>query len=65
MSKELLLDNNPKVDEILRNIEDRVRTRSTFKDQAQVELLSKIKPKNIDEALLDDRWIQTIQEELD
>ncbi|RDY10720.1 hypothetical protein CR513_04717, partial [Mucuna pruriens] len=33
---------------ILRNVEDKVRTQSTFKDQAQMDLLSKVEPKNIE-----------------
>ncbi|RDX78794.1 hypothetical protein CR513_40874, partial [Mucuna pruriens] len=36
----------------------RVRTRSAFKDQAQVALLFELEPKNIDEALMDDGWIK-------
>ncbi|RDX77486.1 hypothetical protein CR513_42384, partial [Mucuna pruriens] len=56
-SKELLLDDKPKIDEILGNIENRVRTRSTFKDQSQIALLLEVEPKNVEEALLDDRWI--------
>ncbi|RDY08300.1 hypothetical protein CR513_07491, partial [Mucuna pruriens] len=40
--------------QIIGNIEDWVRTRLTFKDEAQVALPSKIKPKNREEALLDD-----------
>ncbi|RDX74669.1 hypothetical protein CR513_45554, partial [Mucuna pruriens] len=47
------------------SIEDRVKTRSTFEDQAQVALLSEVEPKNIEKALLDDRWMFTMQEELD
>ncbi|RDX69150.1 hypothetical protein CR513_51773, partial [Mucuna pruriens] len=42
-----------------------IRTRSTFKDQAQMTFLSKVEPKNIEEALLDNRWIFVMQEELD
>ncbi|RDY03343.1 hypothetical protein CR513_13081, partial [Mucuna pruriens] len=36
-----------------------------LKDQAQMAMLSKVEPKNIEEALLDDRWILVMQEELD
>ncbi|RDX94544.1 hypothetical protein CR513_23061, partial [Mucuna pruriens] len=72
MSKESLLDDEPKIDEIetstrnwqmktyhheqqiLRNIEDTIKTQSTFKDQAQMALLSEVEPKNVEEALLDD-----------
>ncbi|RDX63828.1 hypothetical protein CR513_57690, partial [Mucuna pruriens] len=43
----------------------RVRTRSTFKDQSQIALLSEVEPKNIKEALLNDEWILATQEELD
>ncbi|RDX93122.1 hypothetical protein CR513_24661, partial [Mucuna pruriens] len=51
--------------QILGNIEDRVRTCSTFKDQAQMALLLEVEPKNVEEALLDDRWILAMQEEQD
>ncbi|RDY06938.1 hypothetical protein CR513_09011, partial [Mucuna pruriens] len=50
---------------ILGHIEDRVKTRSTFKDQAQMTLLSEFEPKNVEEALLDDKWILAMQKELD
>ncbi|RDY00869.1 putative mitochondrial protein, partial [Mucuna pruriens] len=73
MSKEPLLDDEPKTNEvetflrnwqmktyhleqqILGNVEDRVRTQSTFKDQAQITMLLEVGPKNI----------LTKQEELD
>ncbi|RDX79797.1 hypothetical protein CR513_39734, partial [Mucuna pruriens] len=51
-SKEHDLDNKPK-------------THSTFKDKVQVALLSEVEPKNVEEALLDDGWIEAMQEELD
>ncbi|RDX80083.1 Copia protein, partial [Mucuna pruriens] len=51
--------------QILGNIEDRFRILSTFKDQAQMALLSEVEPKNIEEALLDDGWIFAMQEGLD
>ncbi|RDX92144.1 hypothetical protein CR513_25763, partial [Mucuna pruriens] len=50
--------------QILGNIKDRVKTQLAFKDQAQMALLSKFEPKNVEEALLDDRWILAMQEEL-
>ncbi|RDX89914.1 putative mitochondrial protein, partial [Mucuna pruriens] len=39
---------------ILGNVQDRVRIRSTFKGHAQVALLYEVKPKNIDDVLLDE-----------
>ncbi|RDY04550.1 hypothetical protein CR513_11738, partial [Mucuna pruriens] len=74
MAKTMLNDfNSPKyfwakainIKQILGNIQDRVRTWSTFKDQAQMALLLEVEPKNINEALLDNRWILIMQEELD
>ncbi|RDX90268.1 Copia protein, partial [Mucuna pruriens] len=50
---------------IFRNVQDKVRTRPTFKDQVQVALLSKVEPKSIEDALLDEGWIKAMQEELD
>jgi len=41
-----------------------VRTRSRFKDQANIALISEVEPKTIDEALKDDGWIVAMQEEL-
>ncbi|RDX79009.1 hypothetical protein CR513_40613, partial [Mucuna pruriens] len=40
------------------DIQDKVRIRSTFKDQAQVALLSKLEPKNVEEAPIDKGWIK-------
>ncbi|RDX98446.1 hypothetical protein CR513_18620, partial [Mucuna pruriens] len=37
-------------------LQDKVRIRSTFKDEAQVVLLFELEPKNIKEALMDDGW---------
>ncbi|RDY03502.1 hypothetical protein CR513_12906, partial [Mucuna pruriens] len=65
-SKESILDEEPKTDKVetfLRT--NRVRTWSTFKDEAQMALLSKVEPKNVEEALLDNGWILVMQEELD
>ncbi|RDX63651.1 Copia protein, partial [Mucuna pruriens] len=44
--------------QILGNVEDRVKTRSTFKGQARAALLSEVEPKNVDDSFLDDRWIK-------
>ncbi|RDY03935.1 hypothetical protein CR513_12412, partial [Mucuna pruriens] len=63
LSKELGLDDEPKVDEV--ETFSRNSNQLIFKDQAQVALLSEVEPKNVKEALLDDRWIKAIREELD
>ncbi|RDX81636.1 putative mitochondrial protein, partial [Mucuna pruriens] len=49
---------------ILGNYEDKVKIWSTFKDQAQVVLLSEVKPKNVEEAIFDNEWIKVMQEKL-
>jgi len=41
-----------------------VKTRSSFKDLASYALVSKIEPKMIDEALMDNEWIIAMEEEL-
>ncbi|RDY00467.1 Copia protein, partial [Mucuna pruriens] len=46
--------------QILRDVQDRVRTRSTFKNHAQVALLSKIEPKSIDDTFWDEGWNKAI-----
>ncbi|RDX66799.1 hypothetical protein CR513_54402, partial [Mucuna pruriens] len=46
--------------QILGNVQDRVKTRSIFKDQAQVALFSKVEPKNIKEGLMDEGWIKAM-----
>ncbi|RDY01003.1 Copia protein, partial [Mucuna pruriens] len=51
--------------QMLGNIQEKVRTRSTFKDQALVAILSEVEPKNIEDALVDEGWIKAMQEELD
>ncbi|RDX93115.1 hypothetical protein CR513_24654, partial [Mucuna pruriens] len=51
--------------QILGDVQDKVRTRSTFKNQAQVALLSKFETKSIDDAVLNEGYIKTMQEELD
>ncbi|RDX62131.1 hypothetical protein CR513_59568, partial [Mucuna pruriens] len=45
---------------ILENGQHKVRTRSTFKDQAQVALLFNVEPKNVEDALMDNGWIKAI-----
>ncbi|RDX75947.1 hypothetical protein CR513_44121, partial [Mucuna pruriens] len=39
--------------QIIGDVQDRVRTRSTFNDQAQVVFLYKLEPKSIDEPCMD------------
>ena len=41
-----------------------MRTRSSFKNMNNLALLSKIEPKNVEEALQDEGWIMAMQEEL-
>lgn len=43
---------------------DRVRTRSSFREENVYGLISDIEPKDISQALQDDGWIQAMQEEL-
>ncbi|RDX60936.1 Copia protein, partial [Mucuna pruriens] len=52
-SEGLHLDKDPKDDKFKLLSRNKVRIRSTFKDQAQVVMLSKVEPKSIDGALLD------------
>nr|KYP32018.1 Retrovirus-related Pol polyprotein from transposon TNT 1-94 [Cajanus cajan] len=49
---------------IIGEAKDVVRTRSSFKTQAQIALLSQVEPKIMNEALSDDSWVQAMQEEL-
>ncbi|RDX66279.1 hypothetical protein CR513_54968, partial [Mucuna pruriens] len=58
-SKEPNMDDEPKEDKILGNVQDIVRTR--FKDQAQVALLSKVKPKNVEDSLMGKGWINMVR----
>ncbi|RDY06766.1 hypothetical protein CR513_09200, partial [Mucuna pruriens] len=58
------LDDNKKEQQIIGDNEDKVCTRSTFKSQGQVALIFKIELKNINEALLDDGWVEAMKEEL-
>ena len=51
-------------DQILGDKSDRVRTKSTFRDQATYVFVSEIEPKNIEESLANDDWIMAIEEEL-
>ncbi|RDX77619.1 putative mitochondrial protein, partial [Mucuna pruriens] len=53
------------IQQILGNVEDRIKTRSTFNDQAQMTMLSEVEPKNIEETLLDVGWILAMQEKND
>ncbi|RDY06028.1 hypothetical protein CR513_10047, partial [Mucuna pruriens] len=50
---------------ILGDVEEKVRTRSTFKNQAQVASLSELEPKSINDAISYKGWIKVMQEELD
>ena len=44
---------------------DHVQTRSSLRSQGKIALVSKVKPKHIDDAMQDDNWIKAMKEELD
>nr|KYP31490.1 Retrovirus-related Pol polyprotein from transposon TNT 1-94 [Cajanus cajan] len=50
-------------EQIIGEAKDAVRTRSLFKTQAQIALLSQVEPRTTDEALSDESWVQAMQEE--
>ena len=56
--------NNHPQDQIIGDLTKEVKTRSSFKDLFSYALVSKIEPKTIDEALIDNEWIITMKEEL-
>ena len=51
-------------DQIIGNPEDKVRTRSTFREYSDVAIISEMEPMKIEEALLDEGRILAMQEEL-
>ncbi|RDX77582.1 hypothetical protein CR513_42270, partial [Mucuna pruriens] len=73
LSKELCFDEDPKEDKSdlsSRNWQMKTYHLEQFilgnvQDKAQVVLLSKVEPKSIDDALLDEGWIKAMQEEVD
>ena len=46
------------------NFEDRVRTRSTLREEMNFAFTSLIEPRKVDEALLEVEWIRAMYEEL-
>jgi len=57
-----LIKNHP-ADAIIGDPNDGVTTRSKVKDQTA--MISQIEPKNVNEALEDESWIEAMREELD
>lgn len=49
---------------IIRDVKDPLRTRSPFKEQLTLRLISLIEPNSIDEASSNDGWIVAMQEKL-
>ena len=50
--------------QIIGNPDDKVRTRSTFREYSNVAFISEMEPRKIEEALKDEGWILAMQEEL-
>ena len=55
---------NHPLDQIIGELSNRVQTRSSLRNLSNLVFLSQTEPKNIDEALNDEFWIQAMQEEL-
>nr|KYP61747.1 hypothetical protein KK1_016257 [Cajanus cajan] len=51
-------------EQIIGEAKDAVRTRSSFRTQAQISLLSQTESRTTDKALSDESWVQSMQEEL-
>ena len=55
------------LENIIGDVNDRVRIRSHFRnitEQDHVAFISKLEPKNLEEALSDNSWIETMHDEL-
>lgn len=47
---------------VLRNISEDIKTRSSFKELMNtLALICKIEPKEVEEALVDENWIEAVQ----
>ena len=51
-------------DQVIGSITERVRTRSSFREETNCAFISEIEPKSVEEPLLDEGWILAMEEEL-
>ena len=56
---------NHPIAQIIGNPSESIQTRSSLKSQGHNALISEVEPKHIDKAMQDEKWVKTMQEELD